>query len=137
MRSLQLTPKEWKALKPSDREMAKKMGFKVPKPFKNRTSKALRPTVPKDYILRKILNCSCCKTVTKETYYMKYISEESKTSWDDCLRAVPFTGAQPPDKTEKTIIRNCKSCRSVLDKLSRKQLIDRVLHLNRIMNYGG
>ena len=68
---------------------------------------------------------------------MKYIKEESKTSWDDCLRAIPFNGTQPPNKVEKTTIRNCKSCKSTLDKLSKEQLINRVIHLNRIINYGG
>ena len=137
MRSLQLTPKEWKALKPADREMVKKMGFKAPKAQRKRVKKETLPTVPKDYILRKVLTCSCCKTVTRETYYMKYIAEESKSSWDDCLRAIPFNGIQPPDKIERTTIRNCKCCMAALDKLPRKQLIGRIIHLNRIINYGG
>lgn len=137
MRTLQLTAKEWKALKPADREMVKKMGFKAPKAQRKRTKSETLPSAPKDYILRKILTCSCCKTTTKETYYMKYIKEESKTSWDDCLRAIPFNGVQPPDRIEKTTIRNCKSCRSSLNKLTQEQLINKIMHLNRIINYGG
>ena len=137
MRNLQLKQKEWKELEPAQREMAKQLGFKAPKMYKKRAKKEALPTAPKDYILRKTLTCSCCKTITKETYYMKYIEEESKTLWDDCLRAIPFTGTQPPDRTEKTTIRNCKSCKSILDKLTKEQLVDKIIHLNRIINYGG
>jgi len=137
MRSLQLTVKEWKELKPLDRAMLQKIGFKKPKISRKKTSSALRPTAPKDYILRKILTCTCCKTVTKETYYMKYIKEENKTSWDECLKAIPVRGEEIADKEEQTTLRTCKCCKVTLEKLTRVQLIDKVIHLNRIVNYGG
>jgi len=115
------------ALKVDEIEVLKRLGFDVVvKKEKTKEKAHHMPKTVKPYLLEQQVTCSLCGEKFSLFYRM-----ESVTKF--CLKGSPLreTPKEKPDKVETRKWKRCGSCSSNLEKLSKQEIITKLLWYNK------
>lgn len=123
-----MTPKQWEALPPSDKEVLKALNIlSLVKPLPGKSPASPR-LLPKPYVLRRVSTCSICET-TFSTYFRMLPFPENPYALQ--AKKIFSKAVLPTDtvKKEKESCSGCLHCYEVLVKETKRELIKRIIIL--------